>query len=255
MHGTKPAALVTNAAGFAGPPAVDALLAAGFRVLAHDRSFGDDAVWAAYGRGRGGLDRIDGDTPEACVDQAFALCDTLSALVSNDHYPAPLHDTPDVDPDVLRANFEALVAFPFALVRAALPRLYGQGRANIVLITSNRMRLPMAGAAIPEAVRAAGNGLVRPLAVECAPHGVVVNAIAPNFLYSEAYYPNAVFRDTEAGRRYIADSVPVGRLADPAEIGEVIAFFATVKSRFMTGAVVDFSGGWPFGTPRPEAGD
>lgn len=94
--------------------------------------------------------------------------------------------------------------------------------------------------------------MVRSLAIDCARDGVVVNAVAPNFLYSEAYYPRALFVESERGRDYVRQSVPVGRLAEPEEIGEVILFLATVRTRFLTGAVVDFSGGWPFGPARPS---
>jgi NAD(P)-dependent dehydrogenase (short-subunit alcohol dehydrogenase family) len=120
------------------------------------------------------------------------------------------------------------------------------------MITSNRTRLPLSGAAFPDAARAAANALVRSLAVDCARDGIVVNAVAPNFLYSETYYPKAVFELTETGRAHVRQNVPVGRLARQEEIGEIIVFLASVETRFLTGAIIDFSGGWPFGAPRPE---
>ncbi|MFW5660648.1 MAG: SDR family oxidoreductase [Oceanicaulis sp.] len=46
-------------------------------------------------------------------------------------------------------------------------------------------------------------------------------------------------------------SVPTGRLAEPEAIGELIAFLASAKTRHLTGAVIDFSGGWPFGPEPP----
>lgn len=90
-------------------------------------------------------------------------------------------------------------------------------------------------------------------AIDWAADGVTVNAVGPNFLYSEAYYPSALFRDTKRGRDYVRRSVPVGRLAEREEIGEVIAFLATAKTRFLTGSIIEFSGGWPFGEARPSA--
>ena len=245
-------ALVSNATGFAGPPAVTALLEAGFRVLAHDEAFTDAQAWQGFAQGRANLEPIAAAAPEAVVAAALDRADTLAAIVSNDHFPAPAYP-PDAAPiEALRGNYQRLVEFPFRLIQAALPRLRAQGGANIVLITSNRMRLPLAGSAFADAARAAVNAMVRSLAVDCAGDGITVNAVAPNFLYSEAYYPRAYFIETEAGRDYVRRNVPVGRLADPAEIGEVIAFLATAKARFLTGAIVDFSGGWPFGAARPK---
>lgn len=46
-------------------------------------------------------------------------------------------------------------------------------------------------------------------------------------------------------------NVPAGRLGKPDEIGEVIRFLATTEARFLTGALIDFSGGWPAAPARP----
>lgn len=248
---TRKFALVTNVSGYAGPPAVQAMLDAGFHVLAHDRAFADAAAWSAFKAGRLDLTPISAVEPEAVVSEALTHGGSLHALVSNDHHPAPAFTLDNAPVDELRLNLDKLVEFPFRLVRSALPALKQQS-GNVVMITSNRTRLPLSGGAFPDAARAAVNALVRSLAIDCAKDGVVVNAVAPNFLYSEAYYPKALFRETEHGRGYVRQSVPVGRLAEPQEIGEVIAFLATAKTRFMTGAIIEFSGGWPFAPARPS---
>lgn len=250
-HPDSPTALVSNVSGFAGPAAVHALLEAGFRVLAHDETFRDEGAWQDFVAGRAGLDPIAEADPEAVIEAARARVDRIDAIVSNDHHPAPAAPAETADAEALAANYRVLVEWPFRLIRAAVPGLRAQGGANVVMITSNRTRLPLAGGAFPDAARAAANALVRSLAIDLAQYGIAVNAIAPNFLYSEAYYPRSVFEDTEAGRRHVREQVPVGRLAAPEEIGEVIRFLATVRTRFLTGAVIDFSGGWPFGEPRP----
>lgn len=244
--------LVTNATGFAGPPAVQALHEAGFSVLAHDVAFADPALWDRFCEGRDRLLPLTESAPERVIEAALAQAPSLAVLVSNDHHPAPFHALEDAPLAALQANVEKLVAFPFGVIQAVLPAMKAQGGGNIVMITSNRARLPLPGAAFPDAARAAANALVRSLAIDCAPFNIVVNAVAPNFLYSEAYYPAALFRETETGRAYIEQSVPVGRLAEPHEIGEVIAFLASVKTRFLTGAIIDFSGGWPSAPPRPS---
>lgn len=246
-----PTALVTNCTGYAGPPAVQALLDAGFQVFAQDRTFADGPAFQAFAARRGGLSAVTDTEPEAIIETVFAKTRTLDVIVSNDHYPAPARDVESADLAAFAANFEALMAFPFALVQAALPRLKAQGGANIVMITSNRDRLPLKGGAFPDAARAGANALVRSLAVDLAPHQITVNAVAPNFLYSEQFYPASFYKDTEEGRAYIESSVPAGRLGSPEEIGEVIAFLATARTRFLTGSILEFSGGWPFGPERP----
>jgi NAD(P)-dependent dehydrogenase (short-subunit alcohol dehydrogenase family) len=130
--------------------------------------------------------------------------------------------------------------------------LIAQKNARVVMITSNRTRLQQPGGAIPDAARAGLNALVKSLSLELAPYGIPVNAIAPNYLYSETYFPRSKFVDDAAGRAYIQEVVPVGRLARPEEIGELIHFLATMKGSFLTGSIIDFSGGWPAAKARPK---
>ncbi|NJK81257.1 MAG: SDR family oxidoreductase [Chloroflexaceae bacterium] len=63
---------------------------------------------------------------------------------------------------------------------------------------------------------------MKSLSLNLAPHGIPVNAIAPNYLYRETYFPRARFIDDPAGQAFIRQGVPVGRLAEPEEIGELI---------------------------------
>ncbi|MGA7811621.1 SDR family oxidoreductase [Caballeronia sp.] len=251
MKKEQQVALVTNAADYAGPPAVAALRDAGFRVLVQDDSFADEIAWKDFSDAHGGPDRVSGKCFEMLVEAAWAVTGRVDAIVSNDHFPAIHRPTVDASSDDLRQTLEKLVVRPFALVKAAIPRMRDQGGGNLVLVTSCRTKLPMNGGAIPDAARDAANALVRSFSIELAPLNIAVNAVAPNFLYSEAYYPRAVFVDQPEGRDYVRSSVPVGRLGRPEEIGELICFLASTQSRFLTGAVIDFSGGWPAAATRP----
>jgi len=247
-----PYALVTNCTGFAGPAAVQALLEAGFTVLAHDTAFNEETHWQAFKADRHHLIPLSPSAPAEIIAAALRHTEHLGVIISNDHVPAPALPPESANLDALSANLEGLVTTPFALVQAAIPHLKSIGGGNVVMITSNRMNLPLKGGAFPDAARAGANALVKSLAIDLAEHQITVNAIAPNFLYSEAYYPAAFFKETEAGRDYVKASVPGGRLADPEEIGEVITFLATAKTRFLTGSIIEFSGGWPYGPARPN---
>lgn len=244
-------ALVTNALQFAGPPAVEALLAAGFRVVAHDPAFADESRRAAYASERPAALALAAQEPAAVVETAWSATGGLDVVVAHDAYPAIHGPIEDANVDDLRATLERLVVFPFALARAYVPRLKTRPGARVIAITSNRTRLPLRGGAIPDAARAALNALVRSLSLELAPWSVPVNAIAPNYLYSETYHPRAVFVDDPKGRAFAEQVVPVGRLAEPAEIGELVRYLATAQGTFMTGAIIDFSGGWPAAPARP----
>lgn len=59
------------------------------------------------------------------------------------------------------------------------------------------------------------------------------------------YYPQDRYVDDPIGRDAIAQTVPFGRLGSQEEVGALTAFFALGKSPFVTGQVVNFTGGWP----------
>jgi 3-oxoacyl-[acyl-carrier protein] reductase len=244
-------ALVANASDFAGPAAVEALVAADFRVLVSDRTFADPEAWTRFSLAHPRAERIEAGDPASLIAAAWKIVGRVDVIVSNDHFPAIHGPSDTASLDDLRRTLEALVVEPFAALKVAIPLLKAQGGGNVVMVTSCRTRLPMPGGAIPDATRAAANALVRSLAIELAPFEIAVNAIAPNFLYSEAYYPRALFIDDPKGRAYVEAAVPARRLGRPDEIGELIRFLATTKARFLTGAVIDFAGGWPASPARP----
>ena len=249
---TKPVALITNALAFAGPPAVDSLLKAGFQVVVHDVAFISAEAQANYRSANPDVVVLPDQTPAEIVESAWAVNNRLDVLVCNDAY-RPIHGAiEDAEIESLQSTLDRLVVFPFGIARAAIPRLKTQAKARIVFISSNRNRLPMRDGSIPDIARAGANALVKSLSIELAPHGIPVNAIAPNYLYSETYYPKARFVDDAAGRAYIEQTVPAGRLAEPEEIGELIHYLATMQGTFMTGAIIDFSGGWPVAVPPPN---
>ncbi len=248
----RPVALVLNASDFGGQPAVAALLGAGYLVFASDAVFSDAARAEAFHAAYPGVEVLGGSTPEEWVAEAWRLAGRVDALISNDHFPAVQTATEAADVEALRATLEALVVAPFRAIRMAIPLLKAQGGGNIVMVTSCRTKLPIPGGAIPDAARDAANALMRSLAIELAPFDIAVNAVAPNFLYSEAYYPRAIFIDDPKGRAFVEASVPAKRLGRPEEIGEIILFLASTKARFMTGAQLDFSGGWPAAPVRPS---
>ena len=249
---TKPVVLVTNALKFAGPPAVESLLKAGFQVVVHDVAFTSFVAQEDYRGANPGVVVLPDQTPLEIVESAWAVSNRLDVLVSNDAYRLIHGSIEDAEMESLQSTLDRLVVFPFGIARAAIPRLKAQEKARIVFISSNRNRLPARGGSIPDIARAGANALVKSLSIELAPHGIPVNAIAPNYLSSETYYPKARFVDDAAGRAYIEQTVPAGRLADPEEIGELIRYLATMQGTFMTGSIIDFSGGWPVATQPPN---
>lgn len=87
--------------------------------------------------------------------------------------------------------------------------------------------------------KAALIGFTKALAKEVGPSGITVNAIAPGVVRTDM---NAAFSDEDM--KALADETPVGRIAEPAEIARAVLFLASEESGFITGDVLNLSGGF-----------
>ncbi|RPJ04439.1 MAG: SDR family oxidoreductase [Deltaproteobacteria bacterium] len=247
----KKIALITNVLDFVGPPAVEALLSDGYTVLAQDPAFQDARKLEDYANRHPGTAPSGLQDPQELIDHAWAIKGTVDVVVSNDTFPAIHIPVEEAVLEDLYATIENVLVRPFKLMKYAIPRLKKQGHGNVILVTSCRTELPLPGGAIPDVARAGANALVKSLSIELAPFGIPVNAIAPNYLYSEAYFPKAKFIDDPIGREYIRQVVPAARLGKPEEIGELVSYLANMKGSFHTGTIIKFAGGWPAAPKRP----
>lgn len=81
-------------------------------------------------------------------------------------------------------------------------------------------------------------GFTKSLALEAAPYNVRVNAVAPGFIATDMVLPL-----TEKDRKDIDSEIPLGRLGEPEDIGETVAFLASDISRYITGETIHVNGG------------
>ena len=226
----QPVILVTDAVHFIGPTLVDRLRKGGARVLAADESFVDDGDHLAQGQ------------PEATIAAAIAAAGRLDALVVSAAYPAPRTPAESLSGDVTRPYFEKLAIEPLALAAAAIPHMKAAGGGRIVFVTSAGPLGGIAGFAAYAAARSAITGAIKSLAQELAPANISVNAVAPNFIQTEMYYPKAWLEDARKREKLLA-RIPMGRLGDPSEAAEAVALLAQTPASFITGQILNISGG------------
>lgn len=88
--------------------------------------------------------------------------------------------------------------------------------------------------------KAALNAMTRSIAVEVASKNILVNAVAPGFVKTELTFKN----NSENEIKEIINKIPVGRLADPKEISEVVSFLVSDKNSYITGQTIIVDGGY-----------
>jgi NAD(P)-dependent dehydrogenase (short-subunit alcohol dehydrogenase family) len=215
------------------------------RVVCHDPTFREQTARDDFLTRYPGTECLEATDPSAIVAELKDRGISVDAVVSNDVHPITHAPIGEIALDDLRNTFESVLVFPLQLTQLLLPDMKARGDGSFVFVTSARPLRPELGFAVPTSIRAGATAFALALAREVACFGIQVNVVAPNYLYSEMYYPRARFIDDPKGRDRIAAIVPMGRLGTPEEVGELIAFLASGRSTFVTGQTIYFTGGWP----------
>ena len=250
---TKRVALVTNARGYAGPPAATALASAGWDVFLHDESFTSAEVRAGYERNNPGQYAAVEQDAAAFVGAGLDRFGRIDTIISNDmpsgmkSVVGHLSTKSFAEVSDLLADFEvyldSLVAEPVRLLRAALPAMKAARSGSVVLITSGApLRLGIGGPHGYAAARSAVNTFAKSLAIELAPYAIQVNAVAPFFLYSSTSFPSDIGAEDPQYGHLVKQLVPMGRFGTPEEIGALIVHLTSGEMSFVSGQVIAFSG-------------
>ena len=223
--------------GFANPVIARRLQAAGARVIAADPGIASDGE-------HDGIETIGWASPQALVAKAVErFGGRLDAVVLAPAMPAPRLNVDQLTVEALVPYFQRLAAEPLAFAGAAVKAMRPHKAGRIVFGTSSGHIGGTPGFMAYASARAAVNGAVRTLALEVAADGISVNAIAPNFIQTETYYPKALLADPVKGPKLLA-RVPMGRLGEAEEVAALVELLALGESGFVSGQVIPISGAW-----------
>ena len=171
------------------------------------------------------------------VLDAFGRIDILvnNAGVSQSHR---LMDSTQADYDLV---MDVSVRGAYNMSRAVVPHMRSRQRGAIVCMGSVAAQRGggILGGPHYSAAKGAIQTLAKAMARELAPDGIRANAIAPGMVDTDLL----VGKIDDVGKRRVADGIPLGRLAVPADIANACLFLASDQSAYITGAVLDVSGG------------
>ena len=237
-------ALVTGAGRGIGHDLARALAACGALVLAGVRDVdAADVAWTAPEGGSVeplGLDVTDVPATRAAVDAAVAAHGRIDILVNNAGLGAN-HDALDVSEadwdEMMAVNLRGLFFVSQAVGRHMVKRGYGR----IVNVSSQAGLVGIRRHAVYSAGKGGVNTLTKVLALEWAPFGVTVNAIAPTWIYT----PGTAGRlDDPAFLAGVLARIPIGRVGTTADVAAAIVFLSSRAAGLVTGAVLSIDGGW-----------
>lgn len=183
---------------------------------------------------------------ERAVDQVESELGAIDILV-NGAGIAPLSRAEKHSRDKWDAALEVNLTGAFLVSQAVGRRMIERGAGGRIIMLSSVMGFggnPVHRAVGYSATKGALNSLTRHLAVEWAPYGILVNAVAPS------YFPTEMTIDPRFGE-VAPDQVAVmkrftilERLGRPGELETAILFLAAPASTFVTGAIIPVDGGW-----------
>ncbi|MEE1758258.1 SDR family oxidoreductase [Streptomyces sp. SP18BB07] len=161
----------------------------------------------------------------------------LDILVNN----AAVHElgrVTDVTGEIFDRHVAVNVRAPLFLTQHALERMSEGGR--VVNVSSGVTRMVYPDSVVYGMTKGALDTMTRTVAQDVGPRGITVNAVVPGFIETDI---NAFLRETPEGRAALAEWSVFKRIGRPDDVADVVAFLASDASRWITGQLIDVTGG------------
>ena len=239
-------AIVTGASRGIGHDLVLALADAGATVIVGARSAAHVADLVAEVARRGGeavaleLDVTDVAGSRRAVEQAAAVQGRIDILVNNAGLGAN-HDAVDVTEadwdEMMAVNLRGVFFMSQAVARPMIEQHYGR----IVNLSSQAGLVGIPRHAVYSASKGGVNMLTKELALEWAPYGITVNAVAPTFIRTPGTAERLDDPDFAAD---VLSRIPVGRFGTTADVAAAVRYLASPAAGLVTGTVLTVDGGW-----------
>jgi 3-oxoacyl-[acyl-carrier protein] reductase len=183
------------------------------------------------------------------AEEAARQAGPVDILIANGGGPPP-KPAADLTDEDWAAAIPLVFLFIPRLCRLVLPGMRERRWGRIVAINSVSTRQPIPNLSLSNALRPAVLGYLKTLSQEVAPEGVTVNSVLPGYTRTDRQDElagAAAARTGKSPEEIVAGwtaNTPMGRMAEPEEIGEVIGFLCTPAASYLTGQAIAVDGGY-----------
>ncbi|MDV6279161.1 SDR family NAD(P)-dependent oxidoreductase [Rhodococcus jostii] len=243
---TAPVALVTGGAGGMGVAIAAVLLDDGFRIALLDRR---GAAAAAHSLATSDAAQIlgveadvtDEESVRTAIEQVASTWGRVDALVNNAGIE-PQHTMENLERGTWQATLDVNLTGPALMIKHCIPLWRRQGGGRVVSIGS-RVWLGGGSVAAYSASKAGLVGMTRAACRELGPLGVTANVVAPSFVRTPLNAEKGDAEFVEAYLRRFAEVSPLGRLVEPVDVANAVAFLLSDRARNITGETVHVAAG------------
>ncbi|MFN3143899.1 MAG: glucose 1-dehydrogenase [Paracoccaceae bacterium] len=236
-------AIVTGGGSGFGAGIVRKFIAEGARVMAADiNSEAARAIAEATGALAQQTDVADGDSVRAMAQAALSAFGHVDILVNNagiTHLPMPMEDVPE---DLFDRVFAVNAKSVYLTARHLVPHMKARGTGAILNIASTAGLSPRPNLNWYNASKGWMITATKTMAVELAPHGVRVNALAP-VAGETPLLASFMGEDTPERRKAFLSTIPLGRFSTPEDMGNAACFLCSGEAGMVTGVAMEVDGG------------
>jgi 3-oxoacyl-[acyl-carrier protein] reductase len=176
---------------------------------------------------------------ERVVTKTIEAFGGIDIVVWNSGGPPPGRAS-ELSDDALEAAFELLLMPAVRLVRLCLPYLENSAAGRILCITSIAVKEPVGHLALSNMIRPGVTGWAKTLANELGPRRITVNCVAPGRIRTPRM--TELYGEDGPAASDLAQ-IPLGRLGEPREFGDVVCFLASDRAAYVTGTTMLVDGG------------
>ncbi|NIN73380.1 MAG: SDR family oxidoreductase [Gemmatimonadetes bacterium] len=187
--------------------------------------------------------------PQEFIDATARRFGRLDILVTNAGGP-PATTSSQTPAEAWVAALELSMLSAIRMSQAAIPYMKRNRWGRIVCITSISVKSPLPAMVLSNTVRPGVVGYAKTVSQEFAAEGITVNVVCPGYMATDRVGELAKTRAAQSGKSVeevmtgLVDNIPAGRMGDPKELGDLVAFLASERAAYITGTAIHIDGGF-----------